>query len=52
VILLSHWDAEARLAAAKALEGMKEADVKKAAAKRLETEADPRIKKILKRLAK
>ena len=52
VILLSHWDAEARLVAAKSLEGVKDDNVKKAVEKRLKIETDPRIKKVLKRLAK
>lgn len=52
MILLSHWDTEARLAAATALAGTKDEDAKKAAAKRLEAETEPRIKKILKRMAK
>jgi hypothetical protein len=52
IILLSHWDKEARLAAALVLKGVENKDVKDAAAKRLETETDEDIKKILKRIAK
>lgn len=52
IILLSHWDGDARMAAALALKGSDEADVKAAAKKRLELEPDDGIKKILKRIAK
>ncbi|MFH0737694.1 MAG: hypothetical protein V1827_03335 [Candidatus Micrarchaeota archaeon] len=51
IILLSHWDAQARLAAAEVLLSMKgDADVAGAAAKRLPGETDEEIKKILKRI--
>ncbi len=52
IILLSHWDKEARMAAANALKGSKDDDVRKAAAKRLETETDEQVKKALKRIAR
>ncbi len=52
IILLSHWDKEARMAAANALKDSKDEDVKKAAAKRLETETDEQVKKVLRRIAK
>jgi hypothetical protein len=52
MILLSHWDREARMAAALALVGTKERDVKAAAEKKLDTESDDEIKRILKRIAK
>jgi len=52
VVLLSHWDAQARLAAAEALEAMAgDSEVKAAAAKRLQAESDPKIKAILARIA-
>jgi hypothetical protein len=52
IILLSHWDAQARCAAAEALLGMQDnPDVKAAAEKRLETERDEEIIKLLKRIS-
>lgn len=51
VILLGHWDADARFAAAEALVGVENEEVRKAARKRLETEGEPDIKKLLRRLA-
>jgi hypothetical protein len=52
IILLSHWDAQARFAAAEALLGIPDKpDVKAAAAKRLESERDEEIIKLLKRMA-
>ncbi len=52
IILLSHWDAQARLAAAEALLGMCDnPEVKAAAAKRLEAERDEEIIKLLRRIA-
>ncbi len=51
IVLLSHWDAEARLAAAKVLETMKnDPDVISAAARRKASETDPQVKKILERI--
>ncbi len=52
IILLSHWDKNARASAAKALEGIDDEEVKKAARERLNSESDAEIKKILKRIAK
>lgn len=52
IVLLSHWDGGARLAAAEALVGMKEDAVKKAAAARLKNETVPEIRKALGRIAK
>ncbi len=53
IILLSHWDAEARRGAAEALKGFrKDADVREAAKRRLGNETDAEIKKILKTVAK
>lgn len=52
IILLSHWDKEARRAAAGYLVGMEDDDVKAAAKKRIELESDEEIKKILMRIAK
>jgi len=51
IVLLSHWDAEARLAAAKALVGIKDAEVLAAVKRRLGSETDSEIKKILEGLA-
>jgi len=51
IILLSHWDSEARLIAAQALIGIKSEDIHEAAKKRLSLENDPEIKKILQRLS-
>jgi hypothetical protein len=51
VVLLSHWDAGARLAAAKALETMKnDPDVRAAVASRLGSETDQQVKRILSRI--
>ncbi len=51
IILLSHWDSGARLAAAEVLEGLRgEADVKAAAEKRLAVETDEDVKKALARI--
>jgi hypothetical protein len=51
IVLLSHWDSEARLAAAKVLEEMKEdPDVISAAMRRKGSESDPQVKKILERI--
>ncbi len=53
IIILSHWDSGARLAAAEALEGLGgEPDVKAAAEKRLATEIDEDVKKALERIVK
>jgi len=53
IIILSHWDVEARKAAAEALKAFKkDPDVREAAARRLVSETDPEIKKILKTVAK
>ena len=52
IALLSHWDEEARLAAAQALVGMKDNAVKKAAEERLKKESSNEVIKILKRLIK
>ena len=52
MLLLSHWDKEARMAAAEALQGMKDKDVKEAAEKRLEKETYEDVIKLLKRLVK
>lgn len=52
IVLLSHWDKEARMAAAIALDGVENEEVKEAAAKRIESETDDEIKKILKRISK
>jgi hypothetical protein len=51
IILLSHWDAQARLAAAEVLCGLaKDIDVRAAAEKRLAAETDADIIKVLKRI--
>ncbi|MFN7991064.1 MAG: hypothetical protein U0R44_02795 [Candidatus Micrarchaeia archaeon] len=51
IILLSHWDAGARNAAAEALVGLSgEADVRSAAEKRLAVETDEDIKKMLSKI--
>jgi DNA-binding FrmR family transcriptional regulator len=50
IILLSHWDREARLAAAKVLEGMDDEEVMAAVAKKAESEQDAEIAKIFKRM--
>ncbi|MBI5227720.1 HEAT repeat domain-containing protein [Candidatus Micrarchaeota archaeon] len=48
IMLLSHWDEQARLSAAIVLKEIKgNEEVKSAAAKRLESETDPEIRKIL-----
>jgi hypothetical protein len=53
VMLLSHWDEGARLAAAEALVAMAgDPEVREAAKKRLAEESVPEIKKILERMAK
>lgn len=53
IILLSHWDAEARLAAANALNEVSgDNEVRNAAKKRFEMETDPEVKKILGMIAK
>jgi hypothetical protein len=53
VVLLTHWDDGARLAAAEALAKMDgDPEVKAAAKKRLAAETEPEIKKILERIAK
>jgi hypothetical protein len=52
IVLLSHWDKEARLAAAKALVGVESDEAKEAAAKKAETESDEEIRKILKGIRK
>ena len=52
IILLSHWDAGARLAAAEVLDGMRgDAEAASAAKARLPMETDEAIKRILKRIA-
>lgn len=49
--LLSHWDAEARLAAAKALSAMGgDEEVRKAAEKRLVDESDAKVREALRRI--
>ncbi len=52
IVLLSHWDKEARLMAAKALVGVDDEEVRKAAEKKAGTETDPEILKLLKRISK
>ncbi|MBN1169628.1 hypothetical protein JXA56_01255 [Candidatus Micrarchaeota archaeon] len=52
IILLSHWDEEARLAAARALKSINDDEVKGEAAKRLETENNDEIRRILKEILK
>lgn len=53
IVILSHWDAQARLAAAQALSSLRDdKDVKAAAEKRLEMETDSKVKQALKRIAK
>lgn len=52
IVLLSHWDKEARLSAAKALVGTDDEGAKETAAKKAETETDIEIRKILKRISK
>ena len=52
VVLLSHWDSEARLAAATALKGTADDEVKKEVEKRLESETDESVKKMLKEILK
>lgn len=52
-VLLSHWDENARLAAAEALAAMPaDAEVKAAARKRLAEEPNPEIKKMLAKISK
>ncbi|NYZ73677.1 hypothetical protein H0O00_00885 [Candidatus Micrarchaeota archaeon] len=52
IILLSHWDAQTRLAAAEVLKTIAgDSDAKAAAAKRLPVETDARIKAILAKIA-
>lgn len=52
IVLLSHWDAEARLAAADALAGSKDAggELARAVEKRIAEETDERVKQALKRI--
>jgi HEAT repeat protein len=51
IILLSHWDASARLAAAEVLEGLSsEPDVRAAAEKRLNSESDEDVKRVLQKI--
>jgi hypothetical protein len=51
IILLSHWDASARLAAAEVLEAhSSEPDVKQAAHKRLQSESDEDVKRVLQKI--
>lgn len=50
IVLLSHWDSNARLAAAQALLSMRDDEVKSAAAKKLDVETDDDIKKLLKKI--
>ena len=52
IILLSHWDKDARASAAKALVGIEDEEVKKASREKLNSESDADIKRILKRIAK
>ncbi len=53
IMLLSHWDSEARLEAATSLEKMgADQETREAVRKRAVTETDPEIKKILERIAK
>jgi hypothetical protein len=53
VVLLSHWDDNARLAAAEALAGMAEdAEAKAAAKRRLAEETNPDVRKVLEKIAK
>jgi len=53
IILLSHWDREARLAAAEILRTMaSDAEVKAAAKRKIPSESDGEIKKILETIAK
>jgi hypothetical protein len=52
IIVLSHWDAQARLAACGALMGTKgDKDVQAVASKRLPLETDEEAKRMLKKLA-
>lgn len=52
VVLLSHWDGIARLAAAELLLGfIEDKEVRSAAEKRLESESDPDIREVLKKIA-
>jgi hypothetical protein len=52
IILLSHWDAQARLAAAGVLAGMPDdKDVQVAAGKRLASETDDEIKRLLRKIS-
>ena len=51
IVLLSHWDKEARLAAASVLETMRDdPDVVSAATRRKGSETDPQVKKVLERI--
>lgn len=51
IVLLSHWDAQARLAAAEVLVGMSgDENVKTAAGKRLASETNEEIRKVLKKI--
>jgi hypothetical protein len=52
IVLLSHWDEAARMAAARILEKGKSKEAKAAAEKRLEEESDPQIKLILQKIAR
>lgn len=52
IVLLSHWDKEARLLAAKSLIGIDESEVKEAAARKAQSETDAEILKLLKRISK
>jgi hypothetical protein len=49
--LLTHWDEDARLAAANALEGMEDGEVKEAAKRRLKRETSGEVIKVLERIA-
>jgi hypothetical protein len=52
ITLLSHWDAEARLASARALESVKsDPDVLAAANRRKGSETDPQVKRVLERIS-
>jgi hypothetical protein len=49
--LLTHWDADARIAAVKVLEKMKDdQEVVMAIARRRGSETDPRVRKIMERI--
>lgn len=51
IILLSHWDDAARMAAAEVLLTMKSEDAQSAAKKRLDSESNPDVRRVLEKIA-